>query len=685
VGDTIENPWSFALQLSENRQAHSLPPGTSILQVYDKSAGELLVLGEPGSGKTTLLLELARDLINRAKFDEKYSIPVVFNLSSWGTKRQPLDIWLIEELQNKYQVPRPLGQAWIDADQILLLLDGLDEVVEIFRPACIKAINAYRRKHGMVPIIVCCRNAPYLALSKRLTLSNAVFIEPLSSLQIDEYLIDAGEPLEAVRVALRIDPTLEELASTPLMLSILTLAYHGRSVEELLTNSSFETRRQQVFATYIKRMIERRGRSIYYTPEQTIRWLAWLAVQMVSHNQTEFYIERIQPDWLTDIRDYKIYHTFIVRMFPGLFIGVIVGTLIGSNELTLFPGLLMGLIIGACISLVNSRFTNIELAEQVIQSWKSLIRGLFLGICAILVYGIIFDFFIGNFYVGLLNGIVNGFFVGLLFGLIGRVEAYIKPVERVAWSWKSMWYSLSKGLVYGTANGLLVGFFSWLVFGIFYGPSSIIDIGTTVGMLQISFSGVLFGIMGGLFGGLSRGVLDKSNIISPNQGIRLSARNSLFTALFGGIFMMFFIGICVGLCVWLTFAPVYIEHNAELLSGIPHVGQILSEEFAIHYGIAGGIIGALIIGLQVGGLACIKHVVIRLLLHHKRDIPLNYPHFLDYATEHLLLHKVGGGYIFVHRFLLDYFAMLGNNIFQSQTTAPKKQRSYKIKQWLLLK
>jgi hypothetical protein len=38
--------------------------------------------------------------------------------------------------------------------------------------------------------------------------------------------------------------------------------------------------------------------------------------------------------------------------------------------------------------------------------------------------------------------------------------------------------------------------------------------------------------------------------------------------------------------------------------------------------------------------------------------PLNYVRFLDYAAERVLLRKVGGGYIFVHRMLLEYFASL---------------------------
>src|SRR5207248_4074953 len=79
-----------------------------------------------------------------------------------------------------------------------------------------------------------------------------------------------------------------------------------------------------------------------------------------------------------------------------------------------------------------------------------------------------------------------------------------------------------------------------------------------------------------------------------------------------------------------------------------------------------GLIGGLIIGLSTGllagllngGLACLRHYVLRFLLWRDGSIPWNYPHFLDYAAERILLGKVGGGYIFVHRLLLEYFASL---------------------------
>ena len=108
------------------------PAGTRITQVYDKALSGLLILGEPGSGKTTMLLELARDLLSHAETDNSYPLPMVFNLSSWAVKRQPL----VEEMNTMYQVSRRLGQAWVQADQVLPLLDGLDEVAPPYRGLC---------------------------------------------------------------------------------------------------------------------------------------------------------------------------------------------------------------------------------------------------------------------------------------------------------------------------------------------------------------------------------------------------------------------------------------------------------------------------------------------------------------------------------------------------------------------
>jgi hypothetical protein len=47
-----------------------------------------------------------------------------------------------------------------------------------------------------------------------------------------------------------------------------------------------------------------------------------------------------------------------------------------------------------------------------------------------------------------------------------------------------------------------------------------------------------------------------------------------------------------------------------------------------------------------------------LILWWKEYTPLNFVKFLDQCARLTFLKKVGGGYIFIHRMLLDYFADL---------------------------
>jgi hypothetical protein len=84
--------------------------------------------------------------------------------------------------------------------------------------------------------------------------------------------------------------------------------------------------------------------------------------------------------------------------------------------------------------------------------------------------------------------------------------------------------------------------------------------------------------------------------------------------------------ICTGLGIGLVFGPVFV--------------------------LVGGLVG----GMQTGGETCLKHIVLRLALIRNGSTPWNYVRFLDYASERILLRKVGGGYAFIHRMLLDHFA-----------------------------
>ncbi|MBO0796843.1 MAG: hypothetical protein J2P36_38680, partial [Ktedonobacteraceae bacterium] len=262
------------------------------------------------------LLELTRDLLKRAAQNEQHPMPVVFHLSSWATKRAALADWLVEELMSKYIVPRHIAQQWVEVDHILPLLDGLDEVDEAYRSACVIAMNQYRQNHGLASMVVCCRYQDYFAQTERMMLEKAILLQPLNIQQMLDYLARAGKPLESLRHVLQTDTALQEMVTTPLMLSIMALTYQGSKVTPTI-QGTLEEQRRHIFHLYIERMLARRGQKRTYSPEQTQCWLGWLARLMQEQNQTEFYVERLHPKVLP-AKQQQRHYTSMVWMINGI-------------------------------------------------------------------------------------------------------------------------------------------------------------------------------------------------------------------------------------------------------------------------------------------------------------------------------------------------------------------------------
>lgn len=521
--EAVERPWMMSLE-SPHTPAEVIPAGTHMLSLFERLDHALLILGDPGSGKTTLLLELARDLLELAELDERQSVPLVFNLSSWAKKRVPLFAWLVEELNRTYQVNRKFASQWLETEPIHLLLDGLDEVAAESREACVTAINDFRQEYGLTSIAICSRTADYAQLATQLQLPGAVHIQPLTDEQIDHYLAAAGEPLAAVRTVIQTDTALHELAQSPLSLSILTLAYQGYTADQL-SSGSLEQRRHHLFTTYVQRMFQRRPTAAAYAPTQAQHWLTYLAHQMAAHSQTLFLLETLQPTWLPLKRQLNIY-----KVVAGISIGLMIGLGFG------------------------------------------------------LVFWLVF---------GLALGLASGLGLGLVFGLVAA-QNEIKVIEAMSLSWKDIFWGIVGGLI-----GAL--FFT----------------------LQARLAlGLVFGLVFGLVRGLKLKELETKTV--PNQGIRLS----LFYAL------------CVGL-------------GLGLVSGIA-AGLV----GGLRDGLNAGLGTALLFGPASGGAAVIQHYTLRYLLHRYNHLPWHLVIFLDNMADHLLLRKVGGGYIFIHRLLLEYFASL---------------------------
>ncbi len=96
------------------------------------------------------------------------------------------------------------------------------------------------------------------------------------------------------------------MITTPLLLHILMLAYQGNAQATLHTGS-LEERRKELFTAYVERMLHRGRVNSRYTESDVQWWLSWLARQLRQHHQTEFYVERLQPDFLPERERTKFY------------------------------------------------------------------------------------------------------------------------------------------------------------------------------------------------------------------------------------------------------------------------------------------------------------------------------------------------------------------------------------------
>ncbi|MEO0532915.1 MAG: NACHT domain-containing protein [Cyanobacteria bacterium P01_A01_bin.123] len=602
----VAAPWNLGLAAVEQTQT-ALPEKTRVIDLFDQLGigRTLLILGEPGAGKTITLLQVARELVARAEQDVARLIPVVFNLSTWRSQLSIAD-WLVAELNTKYQVPKAIAQPWVQQQQLLLLLDGLDEVRADYREACVIALNQFQQTHG-TEMVVCSRIKDYEALSQRLALQQAVYVRSLQPAQIDQYLSDLNGDLAGLRQLLEADGALQDLARSPLMLNIMVLAYEGISPEDL-PQMGVEAHRQRVFNTYIDRMLRRRGANQRYSPEQTVRWLSWLAQQLVASSQTIFLIEWLDRGWLQMAWQRWLYIA-LSSLIVGLAFGLVIALSVGFGP----NWRLIGLMVWGLYTLPNMLMAWITLRIEQMQPsprqgflqrligslWTALLGGELFGIVA----GIARTPQVG-WSVALWTVLVVGILDWQLGGIVGL--SFLKPIEALRWSWKSVRQYLIMGLIGSAPLG-------WLL-----GGAGVLGQSRIEGMLFAMFGGAVFGLLTGLRAGT-----EIETRTTPNQGIWRSAKTSAIVAL----------------TVSTSFALVIHLLDQWLL---------ISPDWGVFYG--------LFIGLLMGGPACIVHFSVRTVFYLGNAIPWNYARFLDYGVDRIFLQKVGGGYIFIHRSLMEHFA-----------------------------
>jgi len=91
--------------------------------------------------------------------------------------------------------------------------------------------------------------------------------------------------------------------------------------------------------------------------------------------------------------------------------------------------------------------------------------------------------------------------------------------------------------------------------------------------------------------------------------------------------------------------------------------------YELSYGPLVLIAGIVVMWMLSGGPTILRHYLNRWLLARSHRFPWRAQAFLDDVTARILLQRVGGGYRFIHRRLLDYFADLDTTTPASATAS----------------
>lgn len=540
----------------------NITPEMSPAEIFKNLNSELLILGEPGSGKTIFMLKLARYLIEQAFSDERKPIPIVLNLSSWGTDHLPLKDWLEARLNAEYQVPRKVTRDWLNNEKLLLLLDGLDEVREEYQDDCVEAINSFREDNDAIKLVVCSRIADYEKLipTNRLNVRASILMQPLTDAQIAGYL--AGTELASLRALLKTDPGVVELARIPFMLNIMAQAYSDAAPQELVlpADAPVSARRQDIFRVYTsQRLQSQRDYPRPLSVKAMRHYLRCLAEGLNQRKLSIFYLESIQRDSLNDPRLRSLYRW-------------------GGLPLSLFLGVVFGILSGYIVGGVTGYLSG----HLPFGLWAGPNLGLWLGLGT-----------------------------GVAHAIMHLRDSSVRGAEKMEFK-----FSLERALL-GASGAVLI-----TCIGFVAGPAGAWAVGWPGGVICMFATGLRASPNVGLRA-------------TPNQGIRRAARNLRNFALLSTVYL--------GGVGWLIFG---------LMGGLqvnPLAGLVLAM-------LAGAMIGLSFGFTFGGGEVLLRHLALRIFLTVEQTAPWRYQRFLEEAKKRGLLRSVGGGYIFIHRDLLEYFA-----------------------------
>jgi flagellar biosynthesis GTPase FlhF len=665
----VQRPWDMSVKVGEQRSVQ-LPSQTTILDVFDNPtiSGKFLILGKPGGGKTTTLLELAEALIERAEGDSDAPIPVILELSSWQevTKRKFLPFgerekydpsikeWVLSQLMSK-GVSQEMGEQWLREKELVLLLDGLDELRSERQGKCVQAINQFlSSEFSPLHLVVCSRKEEYEDYEEMLHLNGAICLEDLTNEQIRDYFasVNLGGFWESIKGSEKIVDFIRQ----PLFLAITSLAYQQIDVEEWQNCNTEERAIDYLIGVYRvitldqKQEFKDKNKSqSSRLQHQLTRIAQYLKADKIGNKfaSQELVVSRMQPSLLLkNANFYRLISAFFLFLlcFPVIHLFVYRPP---QSDVLMIDNFLMSLALIFVLpasAFILPIFLPILIASVLT---RILILPLRLFLSSVNTKNLYEKIFSPFFDFWLLIGPV----IGSIGFLAINVYTFLGSSKDEIWSYYLMLHFVQN-------QTIIQSTFSTLVITIFF---SILCREYIVFLIRIAPANV--------YVYLSITLISSLVALLTLVASHLAVETIYFYYCFVFLFMILFVHNTIS-NLYSTPRMYWPPKNfldaclrdfcigtvTFFLIGFLS-GTIASLAVGTHFAIGNGVL----VGLSFSLFNCfpyIQYLSLRLTLWLTGQMPWNITRFLDYCTDRLILQRVGDRYRFIHRLVQEHFAKL---------------------------